>query len=143
MKKEFYFLLSIVCTITIFSSSCTKNALHAKDEVKSTPLPGQDQYCRIESVWVKNGQFGQEYHLIGYDEYENPTFITTPIVTTGSPFRTFTYDSWHRLREYRESYSFGKFLSARQTQQKNEELFNHLRLIFTVVATERKIPEER
>jgi hypothetical protein len=109
MRKEFYLLVTTACTITTFFCSCTKNSLHAADEVKGTPLPGQDTYCRIESIWVKNGQFGQEFRTVGYDEYENPTFITNATVATGSPYRTFVYDQWHRLREYRESYSYGNY----------------------------------
>jgi len=102
-----------IAGLAIIFSSCQKDLGTVKqtDEVMGTPLPGQITYCRIESIWEKNGQFGQEYRIIGYDEYENPTFISTPMVTTGSPFRTFKYDTWHRLKEYREEYTAGGFFS--------------------------------
>ena len=71
-----------IAGLAIIFSSCQKDlgTVKQNDEVMSTPLPGQVTYCRIESFWVKNGQFGQEFRIVGYDEYENPTFISTPMV---------------------------------------------------------------
>ena len=113
MKWRLSLLHIGIAGILIIFSSCQKNLDTVKqpDELMGTPLPGQVTYCRIESFWVKNGQFGQEFRIVGYDEYENPTFISVPMVTTGSPFRTFKYDTWHRLKEYREEYTAGGFFS--------------------------------
>jgi hypothetical protein len=77
--------------------------------IRSTPLPGQSTYCRIESIWENAGAYNQRFLLVLYDEYENPIAITTPEVGTGHPYITFKYDSWHRLREYRGEYSNGYF----------------------------------
>jgi hypothetical protein len=113
MKRRLPLFQIAVAWMAIIFSSCQKDldAVKQPDEVMGTPLPGQATYCRIESFWVKNGQFGQEFRIVGYNEYENPTFISVPMVTTGSPFRTFQYDSWHRLKGYREEYTAGGFFS--------------------------------
>ena len=109
MKRRLSLFYIGMAGMAIIFSSCQKNldAVIKDDEVMSTPLPGQVTYCRIESFWEKNGQFGQQFRIVGYDEYENPTFISTPMVATGSPFRTFKYDTWHRLQEYQEGYNGG------------------------------------
>ena len=96
--------------ITFFS--CQKNIDVAKDadEVMGTPLPGQVTYCRIESIWERPGQPDQVFRVLGYDEFENPTFISSPFVVTGSPFYTFKYDMFHRLREHAEEFSNGTYM---------------------------------
>ncbi len=76
-----------------------------------TPLPGQVTYCRIESFWERPGAVDQRFRVVGYNEFENPTFISTPFVVTGSPFRTFRYDTWHRMIEYAEPYANGNYNS--------------------------------
>jgi YD repeat-containing protein len=78
-------------------------------EIGGTPLPGQSTYCRIESLWENAGAPNQRFILFLYDEFENPVAITTPVPTTGHPYRTFKYDQYHRLREYRGEYSNGNY----------------------------------
>jgi hypothetical protein len=96
-------------TMLLFSS-CKKDLIQQEnEEVKSTPLPGETSYCRIESISQNAGMPNQTFRLILYDEFENPVAITTPVVSTGSPYRVFKYDQWHRLREYRSEYSRGSF----------------------------------
>ncbi len=110
MKKNTYYLFILLSfTLTIFSA-CRKEVDFAKDEVAAnTALAGQPTYCRIESIWQNPFASDQRFILILYDEFENPTAITTPLVTTGSPYRTFKYDQWHRLREYIGSYAGGNY----------------------------------
>ena len=110
MKKNSLLLLACLAGCFILFSSCKKELDSVKnDEVGNTPLPGQPTYCRIESIWENPGSDDQRYMLILYDQYENPTAITTPFPTTGHPFRTFKYDQWHRLREYLSDYGNGFF----------------------------------
>ena len=110
MIKQFLLAVFIISAAT-FLSSCQKTLQYKnnEDEVRGTPLPGQENYCRIESIWENPGAYNQRFLLVLYDEYENPIAITTPEVNTGHPYITFKYDSWHRLREYRGEYSNGYF----------------------------------
>ncbi len=80
-----------------------------QEEVAGTPLPGQSTYCRIETVWENPFTGADRFLLVLYDEYENPVAITTPLAVFLTPFRTFKYDSWHRLREFRGEYATGEF----------------------------------
>ena len=110
MKKKIPRLLSSLAVMLVIFSSCQKELDVAKsDEVMGTPLPGQPTYCRIESLWERPGASDQRFILFLYDEFENPTAITTPVPSTGHPYRTFKYDTWHRLREYRGEYSNGNY----------------------------------
>jgi hypothetical protein len=110
MKKNFLFLLTSLAGALMFLSSCQKNLEDAKaDEVMGTPLPSTTDYCRINSIWLRPGAPDQQFRLVMYDEFENPKFITNPMVATGSPFRSFKYDTWHRLVEYLESYTNNTF----------------------------------
>ncbi|HKP31253.1 MAG TPA: hypothetical protein VJT83_00925 [Chitinophagaceae bacterium] len=105
MKKQFSFLISLAGAIIFFASCQKKLDLPADSEVAGTPLPGQTTYCRIESIWENPNTPGQRFILILYDEYENPVAVTTPVPSTGHPYKTFKYDSWHRLKEYRGDYA--------------------------------------
>jgi hypothetical protein len=108
-RKNFSVFLSTIVATMLFIS-CQKDVGAPKDNsILSTPLPGQVTYCRIESFWLSPGQSNQQFRIIMYNEFENPTFITNPMVQTGSPFRSFKYDSWHRLSQYLESYSNNTF----------------------------------
>ena len=110
MKKSSSFLLTCLAGALLLLSACQKHLDFSKDiEVANTPLPGQPTYCRIESIWENPGSDDQRYILILYDQYENPTAITTPFPSTGHPFREFKYDQWHRLREYLGNYGNGFF----------------------------------
>ena len=110
MKQKFFCILVSTVAATSFLSSCKKDVQSPMDEtIISTPLPTTGMYCRIESIWLNPGQMDQQFRLIAYNEFENPTYITNPMVVTGSPFRSFKYDSWHRLREYLEAYSNNTF----------------------------------
>ena len=112
MKKQFLVAASIVSAATILLCGCQKNLQlkNSEEELRGTPLPGQENYCRIESIWEKPGYFLKErFLLVLYDEYENPIAVTTPEVGTGQSYCTFKYDDWHRLKEYRGEYSNGFF----------------------------------
>src|SRR6476659_3191414 len=110
MKKGFLLALASLAGVLFIFSSCQKDLKSTKsDELMGTPLPTTGMYCRIESIWLNPGTPDQQFRLIVYDGFENPTFITNPMVQTGSPFRSFKYDSWHRLKEYLESYSNNTF----------------------------------
>lgn len=119
MKKNIALLFIVVPVLLAMLPSCRKqadapfekNRLSAKagDGVPGTPLPGQTTYCRIESLWLNPNTPGQKFILVLYDQYENPTAVTQPNVGTGHPYRTFKYDQWHRLRQYRGEYSNGSF----------------------------------
>ncbi len=101
MKKYFYFLFTSIAGALTLLPGCRKELDSFKsEEISATPLPGQPTYCRIESIWENAGSDDQRFFLILYDQYENPTAITTPFPSTGHPFRQFKYDQWHRLREY-------------------------------------------
>ena len=116
MKKRMSFC-TFSLLIVLFFGACQKQIdtpdeiSKPGEEIAGTPLPGQSTYCRIESIWGHSvftpGQ--QVSILVLWDEYENPVAITTPFVGTGSPYRTFHYDQWHRLREFRGAYSNGGF----------------------------------
>lgn len=111
MKKRILFLICMpIAVMSLFScrKQLDKPAVNM-DEVAGTPLPGQTTYCRIESLWENPNAPGQRFILILYNEYENPTAITTPLPGTGHPYHTFKYDTWHRLREYRGEYSNGNY----------------------------------
>ncbi len=116
MKRKISSLLICLPIALMILSSCQKQvdkpdspSESTTDEVAGTPLPGQTTYCRIESLWLDPFTPGQRFHLILYDQYENPVAITQPNVGTGHPYHTFKYDHWHRLREYRGEYSNGNF----------------------------------
>ena len=110
MKKRNLFLCTALVALTLFI--CRKEIdqpATAPGEIAGTPLPGQTTYCRIESLWENPGMPNQRFILFLYDEYENPVAITTPLPSTGHPFHTFKYDTWHRLRQYRGEYSNGNY----------------------------------
>ena len=110
MKRKIFPLLLSTVAASMFFTSCQKDVGAPKDtEVRSTPLPGLTTYCRIESFWLNPGLSSQQFRLVMYNEFENPIFITNPMVGTGSPYRTFKYDSWHRLVQYLESYTNNHF----------------------------------
>jgi len=111
MKRRLTLLLASLSGILAIFSSCQKemDVTKSGDEIMGTPLPTTALYCRIESIWENPGAWDQKFWLIAYDEFENPKFITTPVPATGQPFRTFKYDGWHRLRQYRGEYSNGHF----------------------------------
>ncbi len=111
MNKQYLLAVSIVSVSAIFVCSCQKNLQleNNEDELSGTPLPGQETNCRIESIWEKAGIYNQRFLLVLYDQFENPTAITNPLIGTGSPFRVFKYDHWHRLREYIGDYGNGGF----------------------------------
>ena len=111
MKKRLaLFAIGLAGMVFIFSS-CQKNLDTEKqqDEVMGTPLPGQSMYCRIESIWERPFAMDQKFRIVGYNEFENPTFISTPMPSTGSPFYTFKYDMFHRLREHAEEHPNGTY----------------------------------
>src|SRR5215210_266641 len=98
MQSATSVLFACAAGTMILLSSCQKYFnLKEKDETKSTVLPTENSYCRVESIWENPGMNNQRIRLVLYDEYENPVAITTPLVTTGSTYRTFKYDHWHRL----------------------------------------------
>jgi len=114
MQKRILFPLVSLSIVLLSFAGCQKrvdtpDVPFKPEEVAGTPLPGQSTYCRIESVWEHPFDDGERFILVLYDEFENPVAITTPLVTTGSPFRTFKYDNWHRLREFRGEYANGGF----------------------------------
>jgi hypothetical protein len=111
MKKNSSLFLPSLALMMIIFSACQKEVDVAKqqDEIMGTPLPGLTTYCRIETFWERPGAADQVFRIVGYDLFENPTFISTPFVATGSPFRTFKYDVWHRLTEYAEAYCCGTY----------------------------------
>jgi len=110
MKMRLSIFITSLAGMMFIFSSCQKDMDAAKaDEVMGTPLPTSGNYCRIESIWLRPGMPDQEFRLIGYNEFENPTFISNPFIATSRPFRSFLYDTWHRLREYREFYSNNTF----------------------------------
>src|SRR5688572_22253375 len=113
-KRNSALLLGLLVSITLFfgcqKQVDTPDASSAPgEEVIGTPLPISPTYCRIESFWERAGQPGQKFILVLYDEFENPIAVTQPNVGTGHPYRTFKYDQWHRLREYRGEYSNGHY----------------------------------
>src|SRR5215831_13868434 len=83
----------------------------AKNEIQLTPLPGQQTYCRIESIWESPHSSDERFRLVLYDEYENPVAITTPMLTTGIGYHQFEYDQWHRLKDYIQYLSGATFQS--------------------------------
>jgi hypothetical protein len=103
MNKQLLHYIAVAYTSAILFCSCQKDLKNenADTGLRGTPLPGQQTYCRIESIWENPNEIDQRYILFLYDEYENPTVITTPHITTDGPYHTFKYDSWHRLREYK------------------------------------------
>ena len=111
MKRRLLFLLTSLAGTLAILSSCQKQIDVKKnaDELMGTPLPTTGMYCRIESIWENPHQSDQRFWLVGYDQFENPTFITTPLPGTGQPFRSFKYDGWHRLREFKGEYANGNY----------------------------------
>jgi len=110
MKKRFLLPLASLFAFVLILTACRKETLIPNDqEILSTPLPDQPTYCRIESIWEHPNESDQRFFLVQYNEYENPVFVNIPLATTGHPFRTFKYDNWHRLREYRGEYGNGFF----------------------------------
>ena len=105
MNKQLLLYVTLVSVAAIFLFSCQKDLQDKRidGELSGTPLPGQQTYCRIESIWENpdGPTRDQRYVLILYDEYENPTAITTPWIGSDRPYHTFKYDSWHRLREWK------------------------------------------
>ena len=110
MKKRLSLLLTSLAGMFILFSSCQKEMGAPKqNELMGTPLSTSGTYCRIESIWEKPNMPDQKFILILYDQYENPVAVTQPVVTTGHTYRTFKYDTWHRLREYRGEYANGLY----------------------------------
>jgi hypothetical protein len=110
MKKHYTVVFVGFTSMMLLFSSCKKDIGAVNpDEELGTPLPTTGLYCRIESIWEHPGAADQKFWLIAYDEFENPKFITTPVPSTGSPFRIFKYDHWHRLREFVGDYGNGLF----------------------------------
>ena len=111
MKRRLSLFHIGLAGIVIIFSSCQKDldTVKQQDEVMGTPLPGQVTYCRIESIWERPGAPDQIFRVLGYDEFENPRFISTPFVATGSPFYTFKYDNFHRMREHAEEHANGTY----------------------------------
>ena len=110
MKKRLLLPLANLLVLLMILNACRKETISpTENEIVSTPLPGQATYCRIESIWEHPHEPDQRFFLVLYDEYENPTAVTIPLATTGHPYRTFKYDQWHRLREYRGEYANGFF----------------------------------
>ncbi|HEY0677488.1 MAG TPA: RHS repeat domain-containing protein [Chitinophagaceae bacterium] len=111
MKKRFSFLFTCLPVMLMILAGCQKqvDTPFKPEEIGGTPLPGQPTYCRIESIWENPGAPNQRFLLVLYDLFENPVAITTPVVTTGHPYRTFKYDTWHRLIQYRGEYANGNY----------------------------------
>jgi hypothetical protein len=110
MKKQILPLLASIAVLLFFLTACQKEvSVPNQDEAAGTPLPGQTTYCRIESIWEDPHAPDQRFFLVGYNEFENPTFVSAPLPSTGHPFRVFEYDHWNRLREYRGEYGNGLF----------------------------------
>jgi hypothetical protein len=100
MPKQF--LSVLVSAAAILLCSCQKNLQDKNNdtELRATPLPGQQTYCRIESIWEKLQGTEDRFRLVLYDQYENPVAITTPVLGTGISYHQFRYDQWHRLKDY-------------------------------------------
>ncbi len=100
-------LIIIICSLLLFPA-CRKDVVEATPkEISGTPLPGST-YCRIESMWESPRlPVYERFWIISYDEYENPTFMTSNRIGTGHPFKIFRYDYWHRLRELLGDYGNG------------------------------------
>jgi len=110
MKRNYTLLFSCSLLLLVVAGCQKERATSLQEgELRSAPLPGQPTYCRIESIWKNRFAIEEAFHLILYDEFENPIAITTPGIGTGRPWVTFIYDSWHRLREYRGEYIGGAF----------------------------------
>lgn len=110
MKRRFVLPpVSTLVTILILTACRKEVTPTTQEEILSTPLPGQTTYCRIESLWEHPHEADQRFFLVLYNEFENPTVVTIPLPTTGHPYRTFKYDHWNRLREYRGEYANGFF----------------------------------
>lgn len=111
MKKRISFLFVCLPIVLMFLGGCRKQVETPFQpiEVGGTPPPVQPTYCRIESLWENPGASNQRFILVLYNQFENPVAITTPLPTTGHPYRTFKYDSWNRMREYRGEYSNGNY----------------------------------
>jgi len=110
MKRNYTLLFSCSLLLLVVAGCQKERATSLQEgELRSAPLPGQPTYCRIESIWKNRFAIEEAFHLILYDEFENPIAITTPGIGTGRPWVTFIYDRWHRLREYRGEYIGGAF----------------------------------
>jgi len=110
MKKRFTLFSMSIAVVLIVFTACEKEINTPQDEeIPGTPPPGLVTYCRIESLWENPHAPNQRFFLVLYDQYENPTAVTTPLPTTGHPYRIFRYDGWHRLREYIGDYGNGFF----------------------------------
>jgi YD repeat-containing protein len=111
MKKKISFLCIALPVLLTFFYGCRKQVdkPFKPEEVAGTPLPIQPTYCRIESIWENPFAPNQRFIMVLYDQFENPVAITTPVVSTGHPYRTFKYDNFHRMREYRGEYSNGNY----------------------------------
>jgi YD repeat-containing protein len=102
MKRQFLLSLLAMGVIIFCLSSCQKNLqdINNDGELGGTPLPGEQTYCRIESIWEKLQGSEDRFRLVLYDQYENPVAITTPLLTTGVSYHQFRYDQWHRLKDH-------------------------------------------
>ncbi len=113
-KTQSRVLSWLLILVVLISTGCQKSieTVTNDQELSGTPLPGQATYCRIESIWEKDhgGRGEQRFILILYNEYENPVAVTVPQIGTATPYRTFRYDSWHRLREYLGTFGNGNYL---------------------------------
>lgn len=111
MKKQISLLLLCLPVLLILLSACRKQLDQPlnNDEIAGTPNPIQPTYCRIESLWENPFAPNQRFILVLYDQFENPVAVTQPMVNTGHPYRTFKYDIWHRMREYRGEYTNGNY----------------------------------
>jgi hypothetical protein len=109
MKQRYSLALFCIAPLLMIFCSCQKN-LETKNEdreLRGTPLPGQQTYCRIESIWESPGvPLLEKFWLIAYDEFENPTFMNNP---NRRLFKIFRYDDWHRLREFLGDYGNGYY----------------------------------
>src|ERR1700750_379593 len=110
MKRRILFFLLALPLVLTFLPGCRKEVDSFRPpEIAGTPLPGQPIYCRIESTWENPGTPDQRFVLVLYNEFENPVAITTPLPSTGHPYRTFKYDNFHRMWQYRGEYSNGNY----------------------------------
>jgi hypothetical protein len=103
MRSKILMLVVVLNSTFILLISCQKKLDVPKDELAGTPLPTTETYCRIASIWEHPNTPEQKFYNFIYDEYENPVAIT------GIPYRTFEYDSWHRLKKYVSDYGNGIF----------------------------------
>jgi hypothetical protein len=111
MKKESIFILVAMAAGMVFISSCQKELKNLNDDTLSTPLPSTTSYCRINSFLTSGSSAGggADEWFIQYDQFENPTSITTFHPIFGRANHTFKYDHWHRMIEWRQEVPNGLF----------------------------------